>query len=93
MNEEDQDSVDNGKKGRQPDFLLYANAIPPKGQPFERNSVRVGAAWINNETKTISITIDRYVVLKGEPYDKVGLVLLLNKKGEKYNELKQGDWK
>lgn len=64
---------------RKPDMILVASEIPAtKEDPFEK-SVRVGAAWLNEDKGTISIALDNFVVLKGRPYAYISLVLVKNR--------------
>lgn len=62
---------------RKPDLILKAVEKPEQGESFGR-AFRVGAAWVNEETETISLVIDSYVVLKGKPYTNTHLLLVKN---------------
>lgn len=63
------------KGTRAPDFILKAVERPQEGEKFSK-AIRVGAAWINQETKTISISLDNYIVLRGKPHSNTHLILV-----------------
>ena len=75
--------AENGKHTRPPDYILMASERPVNpNDPFPR-ATRVGAAWDGAKFGSISIKLDNFIQLQGEPYAYLSLFLTPNKQAKK----------